>query len=92
MIQSCLPAAAAAPGAAGQRGPGRQTMLFSATVPEAVKSVAHRLLRVGYPMVDTVGKEDTATNPQVTQEVMVRGEGVGLGRGEGGGTRLLTAV
>jgi hypothetical protein len=54
------------------RGPGRQTMLFSATVPEAVKSVAHRLLRVGYPMVDTVGSEDTATNPQVTQEVMVR--------------------
>ena len=50
---------------------GRQTFLFSATVPEPVKSVAHRLLKVGYPMVDTVGKEDTATNPQVTQEVMV---------------------
>ncbi len=50
---------------------GRQTLLFSATVPEAVKKVAHRFLRVGYPMVDTVGEDDTATNPQVVQEALV---------------------
>jgi hypothetical protein len=74
LIQSHLPPPAPPPAPSGApRAAGRQTMLFSATVPEAVKSVAHRLLRVGYPMVDTVGKEDTATNPQVTQEVMVRG-------------------
>ena len=72
-IKECLPAGAPAPAGPGAvRPPGRQTMLFSATVPEAVKTVAHRLLREGYPMVDTVGKDDSATNPQVTQEVMVR--------------------
>lgn len=71
-IQACLPAPAPPPPAPGARRPaGRQTLLFSATVPEAVKSVAHRFLRQGYPMVDTVGKDDSATNPQVTQEVLV---------------------
>jgi ATP-dependent RNA helicase MSS116, mitochondrial len=49
----------------------RQTLLFSATVPEAVKSVALRFLRPGFPLVDTVGADDTATNPQVTQEALV---------------------
>ena len=72
-IQSHLPPPAPPPAPGAPRAAGRQTMLFSATVPEGVKSVAHRLLRAGYPMVDTVGKEDAATNTQVTQEVMVRG-------------------
>jgi len=82
-IQACLPPPATnsvssfSSGSAGAGRPptalqrGRQTLLFSATVPEAVKTVAHRLLRVGYPLVDTVGSDDTATNPQVSQEVLV---------------------
>ena len=71
-IQASLPAAAPAPAyPSAPRPAGRQTLLFSATVPENVKTIAHRLLRIGYPMIDTVGKDDSATNPQVTQEVMV---------------------
>lgn len=36
----------------------RQTLLFSATVPPGVLDVAHRFLRHGYAMVDTVGEDD----------------------------------
>ena len=71
-IERACPRGAPAPtSATALRPAGRQTLLFSATVPEGVKMVAHRLLRQGYPMVDTVGADDSATNPQVTQEALV---------------------
>lgn len=41
------------------------TLIFLINVLVQVKGVAHRFLRGGYPMVDTVGESDTATNPQV---------------------------
>lgn len=50
---------------------GRQTLLFSATVPPGVTTVAQKFLKRGAPLIDTVGEDATATNPQVTQEVMV---------------------
>ena len=72
-IQAVLPPGAppppATPGAV--RPPGRQTMLFSATMPPAVRTVATRFLRANYPLVDTIGADDTATNPQVHQEALV---------------------
>lgn len=71
-ISRMLPPGAPPPaGPMGERPPGRQSLLFSATVPEPVKAVAHRFLRTGYPLIDTVGANETATNPQVTQEAMV---------------------
>ena len=45
----------------------RQTLLFSATVPNQVKQIAANALRPGYAYVDCVGEEDSATNTQVTQ-------------------------
>ena len=45
----------------------RQTLLFSATMPQSVQSVAGLALRKGYSFVDTVGEEQAATNSQVTQ-------------------------
>jgi ATP-dependent RNA helicase MSS116, mitochondrial len=50
---------------------GRQTLLFSATVPPGVTSVAQKFLKRDAPLIDTVGEDSTATNPQVTQEAMV---------------------
>eukprot|EP00798_Chlamydomonas_sp_ICE-L_P017563 gene17563-23886_t len=44
----------------------RQTLLFSATFPQDVKSLADFALKSPYEMVDCVGKE-TGTNVQVTQ-------------------------
>lgn len=58
-------------GALPPSGAGRQTMLFSATVPEGVKQVALRCMRAGYAMVDTVGNEEPQTNASVYQEVLV---------------------
>ena len=45
----------------------RQTLLFSATVPQQVRNIAANALRPGYAYVDCVGEEDSATNLQVKQ-------------------------
>ena len=45
----------------------RQTLLFSATVPKQVQSIAANALRPGYAYVDCVGEDDSATNLQVQQ-------------------------
>ncbi|KAH7620280.1 putative DEAD-box ATP-dependent RNA helicase 26 [Nannochloris sp. 'desiccata'] len=45
----------------------RQTLLFSATMPQSVQSVAGLALRKGYSFIDTVGDEQAQTNSQVTQ-------------------------
>ena len=50
-ISACLPAQ-------------RQTMLFSATVAPGVQAAALRFLKPDYKMVDTVGEDEGATNPQ----------------------------
>lgn len=49
----------------------RQTLLFSATVPSEVLSMAHIAMRKGYDFVDCVGEEETQTNVQVHQEYLV---------------------
>lgn len=45
----------------------RQTLLFSATMPQSVHQVAGLALRHGYSFLDTVGEEQAATNSQVQQ-------------------------
>jgi ATP-dependent RNA helicase MSS116, mitochondrial len=62
---------AAYPSAPAPSGPRRQTLLFSATVPPGVLEVAHRFLRPGYTLVDTVGADESQTNLNVRQEVLV---------------------
>ena len=51
--------------------PSRQTLLFSATLPPSVRSVAAAALRRDHVFVDTVGDDATQTNTQVAQCVMV---------------------
>jgi ATP-dependent RNA helicase MSS116, mitochondrial len=70
-INSVLSRPADPPGPDGLRKAGRQTLLFSATVPEEVKTVAHRFLRRDYPLIDTVGHDEAETNVQVRQEALV---------------------
>ena len=49
----------------------RQTLLFSATVPPAVKQVAREVLRPGYKLVDTVGEVVASqTHVHVMQETV----------------------
>lgn len=43
----------------------RQTLLFSATMPQAVQQVAGLALRSDYAFIDTVGQEEADTNIQV---------------------------
>ncbi|SPQ97983.1 ATP-dependent RNA helicase [Plasmodiophora brassicae] len=45
----------------------RQTLLFSATVPDKIHSIVSLALRDGHDFIDTVGDEDTHTNLQVEQ-------------------------
>lgn len=45
----------------------RQTLLFSATMPQAVHQVAGLALKKNYAFVDTVGEDNVATNDQVQQ-------------------------
>lgn len=45
----------------------RQTLLFSATVPDAVKKIADKALTPGYSFVDTVGEESVQTHEHVSQ-------------------------
>jgi superfamily II DNA/RNA helicase len=46
----------------------RQTLLFSATMPQGVQQVAGLALRQGYSFIDTIKEEDTATNVQVKMQ------------------------
>jgi ATP-dependent RNA helicase MSS116 len=50
---------------------GRQTLLFSATVPPGVKTVAQRFLRRDHVFVDTVGDDSPHTAAAVKQCVVV---------------------
>lgn len=45
----------------------RQTLLFSATMPQAVQQVAGLALKQQHSFIDTIGEEDSATNVQVEQ-------------------------
>lgn len=66
-ILETLPPAVSGPGTGG----GRQTLLFSATVPHDVLDVAHVALRKGYEMIDVVGEDTHDTHAHVAQEVLV---------------------
>ena len=48
----------------------RQTLLFSATVPEAVRTIADAALRPGYAFIDTVGEEEQ-THLHVRQQIAI---------------------
>ena len=50
---------------------GRQTLLFSATVSPEIQQVAKQSLRPGHVFVDCVGEEESATNLQVKQSLVV---------------------
>ena len=50
---------------------GRQTLLFSATVSPEIQQVAKKSLRSGHVFVDCVGEEESATNLQVRQSLVV---------------------
>ena len=49
----------------------RQTLLFSATIPDSVSEIANIALRKGYNFVDTVGQESEQTHKHVQQQVMI---------------------
>lgn len=49
----------------------RQTLLFSATVPDSIRKVAHLAMRKNFSYIDTVGTEETHTNAQVNQAAAV---------------------
>jgi ATP-dependent RNA helicase MSS116 len=51
--------------------PTRQTLLFSATLPPSVRSVATAALKRDHVFIDTVGDDAQQTNSQVRQCVMV---------------------
>eukprot|EP00850_Spirogloea_muscicola_P005562 SM000025S08457 [mRNA] locus=s25:851171:854713:- [translate_table: standard] len=48
----------------------RQTLLFSATIPDEVHAMKAIALKKDHEFVDTVGQEETQTNVQVRQEVL----------------------
>lgn len=49
----------------------RQTLLFSATVPDSVKQIADKALSAQYAFVDTVGEESEQTHEHVLQHLTV---------------------
>ncbi|KAL7537191.1 hypothetical protein ACHAXR_007650 [Thalassiosira sp. AJA248-18] len=49
----------------------RQTLLFSATIPNQVNQIASIAMRPNYNLVDTVGKEVEQTHQHVQQQLMV---------------------
>ena len=49
----------------------RQTLLFSATIPEQVNEIANIALRPNWAFVDTVGEESEQTHQHVQQQLMV---------------------
>ena len=51
--------------------PVRQTLLFSATVPASILSVAAEAMRPGYAMIDIVSKDSHDSHAHVLQEFMV---------------------
>eukprot|EP00622_Pseudochattonella_farcimen_P007721 FR743775.1.p1 GENE.FR743775.1~~FR743775.1.p1 ORF type:complete len:410 (+),score=101.64 FR743775.1:82-1230(+) len=50
---------------------GRQTLLFSATVPPTIVAMGPAFLRRGYHFVDTVGVEAPQTHDHVPQELII---------------------
>ncbi|KAI5058196.1 hypothetical protein GOP47_0026366 [Adiantum capillus-veneris] len=50
---------------------GRQTLLFSATIPKEVHTIAGNALRSGYEFVDTVGSDNQDTHAEVQQEFIL---------------------
>ena len=50
---------------------GRQTLLFSATVPPSIQAMGPKFLRQGYQYIDTVGEEAPQTHDHVPQELLV---------------------
>lgn len=54
----------------------RQTLLFSATFSDEVKTIAGETLKKGYQVIDTVGEEDgEQTHAHVPQRVMIAPQG-----------------
>ena len=49
----------------------RQTLLFSATIPNQVNEIARIAMKGGYNFVDTVGKDEEQTHLHVQQQLMV---------------------
>ncbi|KAG0564623.1 hypothetical protein M758_8G120800 [Ceratodon purpureus] len=49
----------------------RQTLLFSATVPNEVKSMCKIALKSNYAYIDTVGEDDEETHVKVKQEYLI---------------------
>jgi len=49
----------------------RQTLLFSATIPNSVSQIANIALRPNYHFVDTVGQEAEQTHKHVQQQLMI---------------------
>ncbi|XP_047340830.1 DEAD-box ATP-dependent RNA helicase 31 isoform X2 [Impatiens glandulifera] len=49
----------------------RQTLLFSATVPNEVRQICHMALKRDYEFIDTVGEGTEQTHAQVTQSHLV---------------------
>jgi len=49
----------------------RQTLLFSATIPEQVNDIANIALRPNWAFVDTVGEESEQTHQHVQQQLMI---------------------
>lgn len=49
----------------------RQTLLFSATIPDSVSEIANIAMRGGYNFVDTVGEDTKQTHLHVKQELMI---------------------
>uniref|UniRef100_A0A0E0MZB9 ATP-dependent RNA helicase n=1 Tax=Oryza rufipogon TaxID=4529 RepID=A0A0E0MZB9_ORYRU len=49
----------------------RQTLLFSATVPEEVRQISHVAMKRGYKFINTVKEGDEETHSQVSQMYMV---------------------
>lgn len=57
--------------AAASSTPQRQTLLFSATLPDGVQQIVKQTLRAGFKFVNTVAEDDEQTVHQVQQQVCV---------------------
>lgn len=61
------------PRAAGFLPRARQTLLFSATMPQAVQQVAGLALKGKHSFIDTIKEEDSATNVQARAQATREG-------------------